>query len=227
MTTTFSIPGPLGPFFIPAEPARTREVCEFLSKQVFDGEYEIPDVRPLVDDAGPRPLTVLDIGAAWGAFSVWAAKRWPGCFIHAYEPHDEAFAFLMTNARKVLSTANMVAVTVDPAALYDCGEDWGAGRTKDMKQGKRVPSIHPNTLPPCDILKCDAEGVEVEVLEHYPHLDDVQALLLEFHDLEKKYALRQLAQAADFELVREEQHRTYGVSIWTRTPPSVALPPTF
>jgi tRNA1(Val) A37 N6-methylase TrmN6 len=49
-----------------------------------------------------RGLTVLDIGANVGAFSIWADMRWPGSTIYAYEPHPGTFAMLERNLRGAL-----------------------------------------------------------------------------------------------------------------------------
>jgi hypothetical protein len=54
---------------------------------VLAGSYDIP-FNP------EKPPVILDIGANIGAFTSWAAKRWPGCVIHAYEPHPGNYAML-------------------------------------------------------------------------------------------------------------------------------------
>ena len=60
-------------------------------EEVLRGEYES-------GYTGER-LTVLDIGANIGAFSLWAAHRWPGCTINAYEPNPATFALLERSTR--------------------------------------------------------------------------------------------------------------------------------
>jgi hypothetical protein len=57
---------------------------------IFNGGYDVPMLAP--------PKTVLDIGANCGMFTVWAARRWPGARIHAYEPDKENFRLLKKNA---------------------------------------------------------------------------------------------------------------------------------
>jgi FkbM family methyltransferase len=58
---------------------------------VLEGEYESGYVG--------EGLRVLDIGANAGAFSIWAAHRWPGSTIDAYEPSPSTFALLQENTR--------------------------------------------------------------------------------------------------------------------------------
>jgi predicted RNA methylase len=57
--------------------------------EVLTGEYE-----PGYFGEG---LTILDIGANVGSFSLWANLRWPGSTIYAYEPHPGTCAMLKRN----------------------------------------------------------------------------------------------------------------------------------
>jgi FkbM family methyltransferase len=220
--------GPLGPFVIPGAPRHTRRVCEFLSKQVWDGEYRHPEIQ--------APKTVLDIGAGWGAFTAWALKEWPDLStVHCYEPHAAAAAMLVKNlsghvamiGREPHETLvgrravvlHEAAVSSDPKAVYACGDDWGAGRTAEQSQGETVKIVHPRDLPPADCVKLDAEGVEAMVLHHYPHLGQVNTLLLEWHTPELKAECHQIIQRrTKLRCVQQEDEkvRGYGVSIWVR-----------
>jgi methylase of polypeptide subunit release factors len=67
-------------------------VGEGIVREVLAGEYESGHVG--------EQLRVLDIGANVGAFSIWAAHRWPGSTIQAYEPNPSTFALLQTNTRR-------------------------------------------------------------------------------------------------------------------------------
>jgi hypothetical protein len=67
------------------------------------------------------------------------------------------------------------------------------------------------------VLKCDAEGAEVEILSNYPHLAGCKALLVEFHSAEKREQVREIATAAGFRLLREEPPpATFGVMVWVK-----------
>ena len=58
-------------------------------QKVLQGEYDLPYQHP-------RPV-ILDIGANIGSFAAWAIQRWPGCFVHRYEPLPANFELLRLN----------------------------------------------------------------------------------------------------------------------------------
>ena len=208
-----TIDGPMGPFWIPSEPSETSRICEGLSRAVWGTrdaappEYEHPDLPVDVS-------TILDIGGGWGAFSVWALQRWPDALIEAYEPHHAAIEYFVKNAPDVL--IHECAVTIHDKPLLCVNEDWGGCSVYHVSEGLQVPAFHPRDLPACDILKIDAEGVEPEIVDNYPHLAGLKALIYEFHHLDHRDALRGLCQRAGLRQVREDQNCTYGSSIWLR-----------
>jgi hypothetical protein len=59
------------------------------------------------------------------------------------------------------------------ASLYDLGGQ--------ALQGESVRLVAPGALPPCAVMKLDAEGAEREILEGYRHLSGVQVLAVEWH----------------------------------------------
>jgi FkbM family methyltransferase len=210
--------GPCGPFYVPMRPQKTREVCEAIAHEVWNGEYAHPEL--------PRGLKrIIDIGAGWGAFAVWALSQYPGAELDAYEPHDKACAFLRRNAPT--ARTHQVAVTVQSTAMLSVGahdslDNWGARTVHGMTAGQPVAVLHPRDLPPCDLLKIDAEGVEPEILENYPHLGGVQALLYEFHNAEHRKRLRAFSERSGFRQLREvlvgshSEILCWGPSIWIR-----------
>lgn len=63
-----------------------QNIRPFLEK-VFSGEYDVGIYLP--------PKTrIIDLGANFGSFALWAAHRWPGSEIQAFEPHPEVFKVL-------------------------------------------------------------------------------------------------------------------------------------
>jgi FkbM family methyltransferase len=218
MTESHMLMGPQGPFYVPMKPQKTREICEAIAYEVWNGEYAHPDL--------PSGLKrIIDIGAGWGAFAVWALSQHPGAEIDAYEPHDRACELLRRNAPSV--RVHQMAVTVQSTAKlsvgeYDSMDNWGARTVHGMTTGQSVAVLHPCDLPPCDLLKIDAEGVEPEIVENYPHLDGVQVLLYEFHNAEHRKQLRTFCERAGFRQLREVQagsHNAFmcwGPSIWIR-----------
>jgi arsenate reductase len=143
-------------------------------EEVLRGEYES-------GYTGER-LTVLDIGANIGAFSLWAAHRWPGCTINAYEPNPATFALLER------STRSYQMIRCHNAAVYPSGNpdeafffrgvgDGQAGLVEELAgtfgsetMGKgeqiRIPVLHPGELPRADVIKIDVEGAEAAIVTH-------------------------------------------------------------
>jgi FkbM family methyltransferase len=156
-------------------------------EEVLRGEYES-------GYTGER-LTVLDIGANIGAFSLWAAHRWPGCTINAYEPNPATFALLER------STRSYQMIRCHNAAVYPSGNpdeafffrgvgDGQAGLVEELAGtfgseaiGKgeqiRVPVLHPGELPRADVIKIDVEGAEAAIITH-AELSGTSLILLEF-----------------------------------------------
>lgn len=168
------IQGPTGDFFVPSGPPETRRICEGLSRLLWEGgEYEHPELPTNI-------ATVLDIGGGWGAFAVWARKRFGADIeLNCYEPHDVGCEFIRANDPK--ASVYEVAVTSQPTARLLVGEDWGGSSTHfNCGDGKPVAVIHPSALPACDFLKIDAEGVEAEVLIAYP-IHETKAVAYEWH----------------------------------------------
>jgi FkbM family methyltransferase len=205
--STRTIDGPLGAFRIPSEPPETSRICEGLTRAVWAGEYDHPELPT------SGVASVLDVGAGWGAFAVWAHARWgTDLRIDGYDPHHEAIEYLRLNAPSV--RVHQVAVTVRPSPRLAVNEDWGGCSVHHDDPGRDVAALHPRELPAADVLKIDAEGVEPEILEHYPHLGRLKALIYEFHHLAHRDAIRPLVARAGLRQVREDQDVTYGTSIW-------------
>jgi len=152
-------------------------------------------------------VTVLDIGANVGSFTIWANMRWPHSTIHAYEPHPETFKTLVQN---VGSLPNVVchdqAVYPDAAShqmfysRYPGDGESGLvayiGRTFESLPQDRlvpVPTIHPRDLPRCDVVKIDVEGGEASILENMD-LTGVSLILLEYQDLENRRSIERRLQ---------------------------------
>jgi FkbM family methyltransferase len=202
-----SIPGPFGPFWLPSsDNPQTLENAKAITEEVWAGEYEHPE---LPADVG----IVIDIGAGWGAFATWARKKWGPVTLIGFEPHVAAAALYRKNVP--WSHLSEVAVTVEPNPKFYVDQYWSGGHTHDRTEGVQVAALHPKDLPYAHVLKCDAEGVEAEVLEHYPHIQSLLALLIEWHTPALKAECHALvAQRTGFRCLREETERGYGVSLW-------------
>lgn len=216
---TMLIEGPCGPFAVPAAPENTRDRARFVCEQVWSGaEYAL--------DVLPRDIrSVVDIGAHLGSFAVLALKHWPSLVsLVCYEPNEIAASMTRNNitaairalGRDVSAVVHAVAVTSDTAPLFHLPWDWAVARTYGVGAGgDPVAATHPRDLPQADLLKCDGEGIEVDVLEHYAHWASLKALLLELHCPGHKEAVREICEARCFRRLRGEDG-PYGPCSWVR-----------
>jgi FkbM family methyltransferase len=132
-------------------------------QHVFAGEYDVP--------LDTRPRVIIDAGANVGAFSLWAAHRFPGSTIHAYEPHPVTFETLKRN---IAGYYNITAYNYglgDPGlrplgnGLNNSGEaSFYIMANNPFPTGQHVEVVSPSMTPPADILKVDTEGCEVEII---------------------------------------------------------------
>ena len=177
----------------------------------IDREYDLASLPNL---AAP---VVLDIGANVGNFCRIVQARWPGAVVHCFEPHPTTFAQLRKNAAP--ATATQVAVTSPARGSVRLYEGLSGSHEASLRDDVRwphvsqnlskwvdVPSLDASTLPPCDVLKIDTEGSEVEILGGYPYLATVKVLLVEAHavggDLEgQKQIVAAMAGAAGLRAV--------------------------
>lgn len=212
---TRRIPCRRGPFHVTAEPERRSLLSELCCLHIFLGEYEYPR-------AGAEPVkTMVDVGCNVGAVMVWAADWWPTLErIDGYDPNASALEFAAVNTRlcEVPGVSlHHAAVSLDPAPLFKEHDDWGGSRTHGERAGVPVPSLHPRDLPPCDVLKCDAEGVDGDVFEHYQHWAGVRVTLFEYHSSSDKARMMLVAGAAGLHMaMHTECGATQGVMVWVR-----------
>lgn len=176
---------------------------------VLSGEYE--------SGYSGEGLTVLDIGANVGAFTIWANMRWPGSFIHAYEPHPETFEMLAANTIGLSNVAcTRVAVyssdeSEQPFFARYPGDGEAALRAEAIKSFAQVnaamtfsvPVIPARRLPMADVIKIDVEGAEAEILESLP-LEKASLILLEYQNVENRRRIK-LRLEPDFVCVHEDR----------------------
>jgi FkbM family methyltransferase len=221
-----SIDGPIGSFMIPKEPAETQRVCAGLSRGVwgFPGGYDMPDKKiPEYDHEAltiPDVQRVIDIGAGWGAFAVWALGRWgKNIELECYEPNPLAVPYLSENTRGYNVHVHQRAVSTNPSVVLRRGIDWGELQTHPDGEGDHVAVIHPRDLPPCDVLKCDGEGIELDVLRNYQHFKTLKAVIYEWHNANHRALLREICQNAGLRCVRDDNGPWgdgNGAAVWVR-----------
>jgi FkbM family methyltransferase len=177
-------------------------------REVLSGEYESWYFG--------EGLTILDVGANVGSFSIWANLRWPDSRIHAYEPHPDTFRMLVDNVR------GLTNVTCHNTAVYPTDRErepfWSRyggdgesglvaymGKTfADLSRDNvcEVPVLHPRELPQCDVIKADVEGAEAPILMNM-NLEQVSLILLEYQNDENRNALKERL-SREFILDRED-----------------------
>ena len=174
------------------------------------GSYDVPW-------SPETPPVILDVGANVGAFTRWAAARWPGCTIHAYEPHPGNFALLKRTIEgleddcwfypyplAVLDKAGTRTLKFHSEAL-NCGE-WSLNSSGGSKDSVEVRVIPATDLPRADILKLDTEGAEMEILSSLKHrLHEFSAVMMEIHNAAWVDPICDVLQIAGFAVIAKEE----------------------
>jgi len=194
-------------------------------KAIFE-EREYADHFPFY-----KKVTVVDIGAHYGYFSIFAAKNTaPDSTIYSIEPSQQNFNTLKKN----LSDCNIQNVI--PFQMAIGGEngtlDLFTGRSinhslienyallgKEKKTQKvEVKTLEnfiiENKIEHIDFLKMDCEGAEYAILFNTPHsvFDKVSVISMEFHDMKnEKFTadeILKILEDSGFEIVKFEYGRT-------------------
>lgn len=199
----------------------TGEMVEHV-REVFRGEYD-----PGVDIGRGAPM-ILDIGANIGAFAVWATRAWPAASVRCYEPNPEALRLLELN-RPALTTVHGVAVRAEAGAgvlrfgKNNIGEASFHELGEQSMHGVRVTCIAASELPPCDVLKIDTEGCEVEILDAYFTAREAPpswlpvCVLYEFHSEADRITLTHMLELKGYSLTRASvKSADRGVMCWVR-----------
>jgi FkbM family methyltransferase len=184
------------------------DLMKFPVEEVLGGEYETGYFG--------EELTILDIGANLGSFSVWANLRWPRSSIHAYEPNPGTFDILTRNTSSLgnVTAYNSAIFPTDQEKLTFFARFAGDGEAGladiaaktfaeiPSEQTFQVSVIHPATLPPAEIIKLDVEGAESEILRHLD-ISRCELVLLEYQNDSSRVAIKGLL-AENFVLVYED-----------------------
>lgn len=179
-------------------------------QKVLMGEYDVK-----LDE---QPATVLDLGANVGAFSVWAAKKWPNAKIVAYEPVQSNFELLQKNLEKsglsdrVTCHRQAVGESTRTRKMFhgrhNCGEcsffDLGEQNTDSPET---VEVVDAALVGSAEFVKLDVEGAELEILEELD-LTDTKAIALEWHGRDRLEACLQMLGERGFETSGEQTSRS-------------------
>lgn len=195
-------------------------------------EYEVP----------LRARCIVDIGANFGAFSLYAASRAPWASIVSLEPHPDEYPRLQQHVAgnqlgrrihalqlAVAAEAGMRWIDADPAhpgPSRGLHPPAGAAAPADSVPVRAISLLEvldrARAITRADrisLVKMDVEGAEHEFLPGIPPeaLSDVDAWVMEYHPNGPKGPLFAALEAAGLRLVRDvEAHPNSGVAHFRR-----------
>lgn len=148
----------------------------------------------------PKAPTIVDIGANVGFFSLFAASRFPGASIFAYEPVPRNFDQLVRNRelnqkaeitcvpKAVYGFSGLVNLEIDPADTFTTSARVAAVPTQ-ASSTIEVPCtalsdlLDAHGIEACHLLKIDCEGAEFDILYSCPeaYLQRIEQMVIEVH----------------------------------------------
>jgi FkbM family methyltransferase len=175
-----------------------------LKETILDRQYEVAGT------ALQNNWTIIDIGAAMGDFSIWAARQIPKGRLIAIEPYPPYVSLLRVNIEK-----NKVI----NAEVYDGAISSSEGlitlnksTTHAVQNSTVIPASSLETLKvksitlrellkqfdiqKCDYLKMDCEGAEYEILFSTPLeiFAKIDRICMEVHDNLTQYSHKEMLQ---------------------------------
>lgn len=142
-----------------------------------------------------EPQTILDLGANCGLASVFYANKYPSARIMAVEPEHGNFVALKRNCgpyERILAIEGAVWSSDGTVSLgHMSGEDPEFSQWDYQVRSSGELTAQAFTIETLarmagvdsfDLIKCDIEGGEVELLSHTPWIRNVKTLVVELHD---------------------------------------------
>jgi FkbM family methyltransferase len=140
----------------------------------------------------PPPISVMDLGANFGAATIYFALRWPKAKIVAVEPNPQMFARLAANTAHYpnVSCLNYAVGAHDGTATFNISRNhesssfycWEPGCTQIEVQVRTLSSLMAEAaLDHINLLKFDIEGAEELLFADKAILMHVDALVGEVH----------------------------------------------
>lgn len=154
----------------------------------------------------PRPVAthsdIIDIGANIGSFTFFAASRFPGARIFAFEPDPHNFRQLQKNAalnpgRTEVNHMAVAGISGEVKLFGGCSNEHSTGASiaqdENASGGYAVAATSLEDLfakcsiERCGLLKMDCEGAEFQILYAAPQsvLDRIDQMILEVHSTEQ------------------------------------------
>ena len=167
-------------------------------RQVFDELDYCPNWFFLDNDI----MTIIDIGAMIGSFTLWAHEKWPNAMIYSYEPDPKSFEFLKKN---ISLCSNPKKINIFNFAIWDKNSEvnfkqfdktpscnsmfifeppYGLGSSNTIKIKTQSISKIIEKHNKVDFLKIDCEGSEYDILYSLTktELQKIRYIALEYHE---------------------------------------------
>jgi FkbM family methyltransferase len=165
-----------------------------------------------------EPATILDIGANIGAFTQRAHEKWPEARIVCCEPMPFNVVHLRRNVpagTTIISAAVREQSGVDEIFIGDLFVTGGFVQFgRQTQRTLTVECIAAGELPPCELVKIDTEGCEVEILRNL-QLQRTRALFLEHHSRADAETIKEML-APEFQLVSGDSGEEIGTFAFLR-----------
>jgi FkbM family methyltransferase len=147
----------------------------------------------------------IDIGAAFGDFSILTAYEHPDSVVYAFEPFPESYELLKGNIQlnsvKNIKTfpiaigaksGEMTLFATGEAVQHTTTDAEGTAKADSLSvQGISLEELfQKNAISECEVLKIDCEGAEFEILLNTSEdtFKKIKNICLEYHDGFTKYA---------------------------------------
>jgi FkbM family methyltransferase len=170
----------------------------------------------------PDNAVIIDIGTHIGAFSLFAAAKYPQSRIFSFEPSNDNFALLkknivdnnLTKRIKAFKSAvtdgksKTVTLNLHPSnsGMHSTVFDYDLGK-KGKKNKVPATSLEKiftqNKITSCDILKLDCEGAEYNILFSTPKdiLKKIKNIVMEYDDKGEINKLKKLLENTGFKIM--------------------------
>ena len=202
--------------------------AHLMEKDSYDSFSEIFIKQEYLEFIPDEPISrILDIGAHYGYFSLWLQSLNSGIELESLmiEPcstcHD-SIGLLIKN-KKLKGFSHILDGAIDDPALghasffdrpFMASSSFQNSKSEESRKIKIITEddIVEKMSPPYDLIKCDIEGKEWELLLHYPKvLSGTKYLILEWHSWHnggkgKAQILNQL-KSINFDIINESPVR--------------------
>jgi FkbM family methyltransferase len=183
-----------------------------LTKLLFKEEYKLPRL--------PGDGVIMDVGANIGMAAVWFDARYPGRPIHCFEPLAENARLIALNAPAARVNAvaagakdGITTLSVDSDAVMASRIPYArAAGDRQVRVVALDDYVREEGVDRIAILKIDAEGMELDVLEGAREsLDRTDTIAMETHGRVRHAEAITRLSAAGFVVQREEFGESTGL----------------